>query len=492
MMRNKISKIALIPLLVASLSACTSVKYIDQGLNEQLHYDENVANQYTADPEWWFVYNDPQLNALMYTAFENNIDLAKSAIAVNRALYQANLIGADLVPTFSAGLSAGVNKQIGDLTGSALATGTRTSHSYGGNVGLNYEIDLWRRLHDSASAQEWEYKATVEDKEAARLALINGVIDAYYHLAYLNDALVVGQQNIDRMKKMNDITATKYKFGAVSGLEVSQSKQSLLMAQNNLLDLQNQKKAAEQTLRNLLNLKPSDELMFVYPHLNEVALPKVDLNVPFAVLANRPDLKAVEYRLKSAFKKTKAVEKSWYPSITLGGSLNASSNEVNSMFDFPLAGGTISINLPFLQWNKVKWNVKISQAAYEAQKLTFEQTLTTALNEVDTYYEAFNTAKQTLANVEKKYQEDLKIANFYKVRYENGASELSDWLNALNTESSSRLNLLNSRYQVIKLANMVYKSMAGRYSQKVETTTETNVQPEKINDQLNVVQEKNS
>ena len=45
-------------------------------------------------------------------ALINNKDLARAAIAVNSALYSANLVGANLVPAFSASTSSTASKNI--------------------------------------------------------------------------------------------------------------------------------------------------------------------------------------------------------------------------------------------------------------------------------------------------------------------------------------------------------------------------------------------
>lgn len=73
----------------------------------------------------------------------------------------------------------------------------QTSHNYASELGVSYEIDLWRKLSSAASAQEWEYKATQLDMETTRLALINNVVDSYFHLVYLSQAIRVTEQNID-------------------------------------------------------------------------------------------------------------------------------------------------------------------------------------------------------------------------------------------------------------------------------------------------------
>ena len=52
-----------------------------------------TAERYDVNGNWWEIYQSPQLNALMAQALENNIDLKQAAINVNKALYQANILG---------------------------------------------------------------------------------------------------------------------------------------------------------------------------------------------------------------------------------------------------------------------------------------------------------------------------------------------------------------------------------------------------------------
>lgn len=63
--------------------------------------------------------------------------------------------------------------------------------------------------------------------------------------------------------------------------------------------------------------------------------------------------------------------------------------------------GLIGISLPFLNWNTVKWNVKISEADYETARLNYEQSITKALNDVDTNYFAYTQAQSAFANLQK-------------------------------------------------------------------------------------------
>ncbi len=438
-----------------SLNACVSTDYSSQKIAGVLQYNADLMRRYQIDENWWRIYNDSQLNALVETALKNNPDLAMSAIAVNKALYQANLLDADLVPEFSGGLEAAASRDIkGD---------NATQQNFSADLRVGYELDLWQRLRDRASAQEWEYMATTKDLLATRLVLINSVVDAYFNLYYLHNSMLVTRQSIDNYRQIQKITGIKYQEGKVSSLEPAQAAQSLLMYENNLLELETQYKNAEQTLRNLLNLKPQDKLALVYGDMLKLGIPEVDLDVPLMALANRPDLQAAEYRLNSALASLSAAQKSWYPTVTIGASINSASERAQAIFDLPFTGGYISVNLPFLQWNRIKWQVKISEAEFESMRIQFEQSINKALNEVDYHYYAYGKNMASLAKVREKYQYDLKISAYYKTRYENGASELADWLAALNTSINSQLSLLKQRYQVIRQENMLYRAMAGRY-----------------------------
>ena len=71
-----------------------------------------TAERYDVNGNWWEIYQSQQLNALMEQALANNVDLKQAAISVNKALYQANILGADLVPSFSGSLGANASKNL--------------------------------------------------------------------------------------------------------------------------------------------------------------------------------------------------------------------------------------------------------------------------------------------------------------------------------------------------------------------------------------------
>lgn len=234
-------------LLVLGLGGCAN--YPMGSLKTDLLPAEDVAASYSLNTAWWKGYHDADLDRIVALALERNVDLALSAIKVNRALYQARLLSADLVPSFSANASAAASHNIDN--GNA-------ARSYQTEFGVSYEVDLWQKLRNAANAQEWEYKATMEDREAARLALVNSVADTYFELKYLDESIKVMDASVKRYQELLRLIEAKYEFGKVASVEPLQAQQSLLSARNSLLDLQDRQNVARQTLRDLLNIRPGE------------------------------------------------------------------------------------------------------------------------------------------------------------------------------------------------------------------------------------------
>ncbi|HHW7568760.1 TPA: toxin/drug exporter TdeA [Mannheimia haemolytica] len=462
----KLSKLAFSVVLALTVTACTTGNMSNDGTLQQAQqtyqsYDE-ITKQYQINEQWWQGYTDAELNRVVDLAIKNNLDLAKSGIAVNKALYNANLVGANLVPTFSGSGSVSAAKGLGSASSNNVSTGISTTAAQAA-FNLSYTVDLWRRLADTASAAEWTHKATIEDLKATRLSIINAVVTTYYQLAYYRDAIRITEESIRNYEQISRILTNKMNAGAIDSLAVDQAQQAVLNARNSVIDLKTNQKIAEQTLRNLLNVQPNTPLNIRYPNIMSVKLQGVDLNVPVSAIANRPDVVGSLQRLQSAFKTLTATEKSWFPTLTIGGSITGSATNIGNVADNPVGNGLIKLDLPFLDWNRVKNNVKISETDYVTARLNYEQKITSALNEIDRYYYSYTQSRSSLKILQDTNAKNKRISSYYKNRYEQGVSEFREWITALNTELNSQLAILNAKYAILTNENAVYQAMAGKY-----------------------------
>lgn len=415
--------------------------------------DANLTANFRLEREWWLGYNEPALNELISLALKNNIDLAKSAIAVNKALAQAGVLQADLVPSFNANLGA--------ETGKNIKTGGSWNESYKSGVSLSYEIDLWRKLANSADAAMWEANATKYDLEAARLALINSIADAYFEAKYQKESINLYEKTLKNYEELEAIIKAKFELGKEEELSLKQVKSSVISAKNRILNANKSLDAAEKTLRNLLNVRPEFELN-LSGNLSDISPQGVNLNVPLYVIGARPDLQAAISRIKEALLGVKVSEKSFYPSITVGAGLSGSGDSASEGLKLNFLSGNIAINLPFLNYSKLKSKLKISELEFEAMKLNYAQTLTTALNEIDANYKNLQKDEAVLRNLNENLRNLSSISDIYKLKYDYGKTELKNYLEAQNSLLEGRIGVLAQKYKILQDEIGIYKATAGR------------------------------
>lgn len=453
----KRSTAVLVLSLSVLLAGCaTHTSYPQQSLRKAgMLSSAEIAAQYKVNANWWEIYQDATLNQLISTALANNIDLRQAALTAEKARYSARLNSVDLFPKANGSLGASSAKD--------LKHGGVSSRNFSGQLGLSYELDVWQKIRANTDAAFWRYHASEQDMAASRLSLINSVVDNYFHLAYIDGAINLTTDSIRQYQQIARIAQAQYQVGKVSSINATNAKQSLLNAENSLILLQQNRIEVVQNLHNLLNQRPNEQADIRPTPLNQIHFGGVNLDVPLSVLANRPDLRAAEYRLQSAYASQQAARRNWYPSISLSTVVNSRSDRAASALHFPVGTASVNVNLPLFDWQTLYWQNKQAKADFDSAKLTFEQSLTTALNEVARYYQQYSLSRVTLANTEQKYQFDLKNSRYYHARYQYGTNPLSDWLDALNMQYSSAQSVLNNRYNVLQNENLIYQAMTGRY-----------------------------
>ena len=420
---------------------------------EQILLKEDASADIKINREWWTGYGQARLNELIGLALKNNIDLAKSAVAVNKALAQAGVLQADLVPSFNANLGA--------ETGKNIKTGGSWSESYKSGISLSYEIDLWRKLANSADAAMWEANATKYDLQAARLALINSVADAYFEAKYQKESINLYEKTLKNYEELEAIVKAKFELGKEEELSLKQVKSSVISAKNRILNASKSLDAAEKTLRNLLNVRPEFDLN-LSGNLSDISPQGVNLNVPLYVIGARPDLQAAVSRIKEALLGVKVSEKSFYPSITVGAGLSGSGDSASEGLKLNFLSGNIAINLPFLNYSKLKSKLKISELEFETMKLNYAQTLTTALNEIDANYKNLQKDEAVLRNLNENLRNLSSISDIYKLKYDYGKTELKNYLEAQNSLLEGRASLIAQKYKILQDEIGIYKAAAGK------------------------------
>ncbi|WP_279041369.1 TolC family protein, partial [Campylobacter helveticus] len=350
--------------------------------------EEEELKKIEARFEWWRAYEDANLQGFLNFVLENNKDINVARTSLLSALARADLINYDLYPSLDGTL--GFNRM------KNLHSGTN-QQSYSNGLNLSYELDIYGKILDSVKAEELRASASAYDLASLKLSIINTSLNSVFELAYFNDVKILLEDYVANLEKMSELYALKFELGKIEELDKLNVEQSLLRARQNLLTNEQNRDLIIKNLQDLLGKK---EGFFYLEHfqkasLDDFKLLKPDFNIPLQNLAYRPDVRAKLSALKAAFKDYRSMQKSILPSISLGGALRGESEEFKENFKLEILSGNVQISLPFLDYGRVRQNIKISQFAYEALRFEYEQILQSALNE---FYLVF-----------KDYESDLKL-----------------------------------------------------------------------------------
>lgn len=383
------------------------------------------------DP-WWHGFGDARLNRLVDQALIANADLAAAGFALRQARLEASLAADDRSPQPGARVDATGSRRI-DRSASI-------ERNHVARAEVNWEIDLFGRLRAQRDVQAWKAQASADDLQATALALASEVCRTYWALAYLNQSIGAGEQDLAALQDIVVLVERQHAQGKVSLLELREAQQALesqRAAQSTLVQQRMEERGA---LKVLLDGRPwpqQDEpqsLQSVHPLA-------VSEGIPAELLGRRPDLRAAERRLRASLAQVDATALAYYPSLSLTGVLGGSSRSLRGVLDDPVATLGAGLTLPFLNVSRMRTSTDIAGTAYLQAASTFRTTLHTALQEVERALSAREQLQMQAAARLRSYDAARDVARMYEVRYFEGASALRTWLDAQRTLRGAQLAL---------------------------------------------------
>jgi len=448
-MQMNLTKLASALLLGSSLVGCAAVvktPYEPPALQVPNNFQNSQAlsRQIHADiltDQWWTLFRDPQLNNLVNEVLAANSDLAVAGINLQQARIQARQTQSQQgVRIGDAGLTTRRSFDLEDGD---------SSSSFGINYpGLSYELDLFGKLANQTEAARWEALASEEDLQATAQSLIGTTAQLYWQLAYLNERYSVVQQNLATAQRTYDLVNVQYRAGAVSGLDLTQAEQAIQSQQATLSQIAQQRVETRTALAVLLNI-PVQQLSLQEPQrLPNIALPAIEAGLPASLLARRPDLRATELRLRRALANKDANKASYYPSISLTGSLSTgvgSSTSLSDALKNPVATLGAGLSLPFLQWNDMKRDLQVNELEYEKAIIQYRQTIYQAFADVENALSNRTELTKQVALQQRNVELAERTERLTEVRYRNGAIALKNLLDAQETTRNARLALVQTR-----------------------------------------------
>lgn len=402
-----------------------------------------------ARPDWAGLL-DPQLAGLQARALEANRDIALAAQRWQRARLLAEQSALRWTPSASLSTNASRpvetqsttrNIDVGGVT-IPVTTSTGVTRSYGANVGVGYELDLWDRLAQTQAAQRANAEAARTDIEAARLSIRSQVAEAYWTLASLRARQPLAEAQLALTRDTLELTRVRVREGKLLPIEVDKIAATVQAAENRLADI-----AADTLLqRQRLALLLDEPLPGPAP---DAALPAGEpprwrLADPAEVLARRPDVQRDRLGVDAALARLRVSEADRYPRLSFNAGLGTGGSEARDWLSQPLASLGANLVVPMIDWRRLALQRDSARTELDSAALTLRDTLHKALADIEAQRIEAERARQQLAANAGRLREAAENERLATVRYEAGAISRADWLQV----RSAKLDVEQTRIQL--------------------------------------------
>lgn len=398
-------------LSVTALSGCGIYqKYDAKNIDSQLvkEYAEALKAQDDSvtfgNLSWRAVFTDPTLADLIERALTANKDLRNAKLNVDIA--HAQLKGAKLSYLPSLTFAPGVN--------GAKYGNSDLNWTYQLPLAVNWEIDIFGKLLNSKrSAQTAEFQAKAYE-QAVRSQIIAGVAQCYYSIGALEAQLKLSRETSELWKESVQVMRNLKEAGRLREDAVVQSLAQYYSIEASITDIEVSLHQANNTLSLLLNEMPQKWTVAAESMLNVPVMKRAA--IPMSELAVRPDVRASEMALASAFYSTASARAAFYPSLSItanGGFSDALGSFVTNPHGWflQLAG---SLTAPIFSRGQNIARLEAAKAQQEQALNNFEYALMSAASDVSdamTVYEKSVQKQQWLALQVENLQKSVEITN---------------------------------------------------------------------------------
>lgn len=425
-------------------------------------------------------------------ALENNLNLKGRKLRAESSVVNYRQSRGDLLPNLNANYNLGVNngRSIDPFTNDYINQELTFS-----NAGLNLNATLFNgfRLLNSIRQSKFNMEASEMEIEENKQNLVLEVTLRYIQILNNRDLIEITKSRLETTGQQLERLESFYEEGTGNPVDYTDMKGQHTIDQMSLVEAENNLKSSVLELTRLLNLDAESKKEFedIAGIIPSEKYPFSAEEVYHDALENLATFKAKQLRIDAAGAGIKAARANYFPEISLFGQLNTNYSSLAQLYsetgtivketgdfvpvngqEYPvftnesqIEGSAISymdqldnnfnsivgigVNIPLFNGFRARNAVRLEKIAkkeseieLENTKLQFKQSIQEAHYNMES---AFNRYYILLEQVE-AFEESFRVN---EIRFNNGVSNIVEYIISKNNLDSARLNLSQTRYEYL-------------------------------------------
>ncbi len=343
-----------------------------------------------ADLGWDELFTDPQLQSLIRTALDNNTDLKTARLSIGQAYEALRIARLAYIPT----VGFAPQGSVGNFNSSFREGGVNTGAAWNWTVPFtaSWEVDIFGKLTNRKRQAKVNYDQAEDYALAVRTGLIAGVATQYYSLLMLDEQLAFTLKTVEKYASSVEVLKAMMAAGMANQVAVSQMEGAWCAASASAESLAQSTTEIENSLCALLCETPHTIARGTFADSSFPA--ELKTGVPAQLLERRPDIRAAENALASAYYGVNVAKASLLPSISLSGQAGWTNNLSGTIMNPAglILGAAASLFQPVFNGGALRGQLRISKSQMEQARLNLVQTILDAGAEVNTALSLYQTA----------------------------------------------------------------------------------------------------
>lgn len=489
-------KLLLIPLLC--LCGCRlGPKYEvpEVSIPENWKSDNTIATPAPNVNFWWEIFGDETLNTLEEEVINNNLNLYVAFERVVEARALAGVSNANLYPQLNfnpyysdTGIFSRVHFSKALASDPQLSTLTRHTIiriqdiQYKIPLNLSYEIDLWGKLHGQFDSAFFTAEAQADAYWSLLLSLTTDLAQSYFQLRSLDGQLDVLQATVETRRKSFELNQNRFNKGLVTNLDVYEASLDLTNAEATYLDTLRQRKLIVDQIAVLIGKPAPDFSLDTAPLKGHP--PEIPAGIPAQVLTQRPDIAQAERNIASQHALIGVAYASFFPSLSLTGSLGYSSLDLTNFIKLYTSTWMLGANAAqsIFDAGRNYSNLEVAWARFHEASGSYQQQVLVAFQEVEDALNNLEMEEKQLQKLAQSVHSSSQSAAMSTNRYQNGLVTYLQVMDAQRSQLQAQLNYVNLLgLQYISTVQLI-KTLGGSWEVPSAdcSTTESSEEDEKI------------
>jgi len=425
--------------------------------------------------DWWALFHDSTLNALIAEADKANLDVLLASLRVEESRAEEGLVEAQQQPQL--GFGAGFTRQAISAKSplAHLGASTYAFDQWQQGFQASWEVDLWGHLRRLGEAARARLAASAYEREAVRISVTAEVARNYFQLRGTQIDAALSSEATRLAAETVALTQSRIRNGTASASELERALASQAEAQARTQQLELQRATLMNALALLLGKDPQQLNTLLAKQPAHPLLPaQIPTGLPSELARNRPDIRQAEARLHAAIADTGAAQADFYPRVKLTGAIGsqAFTGRDLGMWQARQFSFGPSLYLPLFDGGRLQRNLELSETRQRMAALAYKQTVLRAWHEIDNQLNRYRTTQQQQqqhALASNQYQQAF---NHARVALQLGVADRLSLISAQQTMLASQQALSDSSTtEAIAIVDL-YKALGSGWNNAADKPSE--------------------